>query len=83
MVSDSEEEDTVVKIGNVLQEIDEENWITMGGVEDRSACTFIRVTNNSCSLQYIGICKTTGALHLSDMFKRRRSKSCDLFSLCD
>ncbi|VDP69296.1 unnamed protein product [Schistosoma mattheei] len=42
MVSDSEEEDTVVKIGNVLQEIDEENWITMGGVDDRSACTFTR-----------------------------------------
>ncbi|CAI2724572.1 unnamed protein product [Schistosoma spindalis] len=42
MISDSEEEDTVVKIENVLQEIDEENWITMGGIDDRSTCTFTR-----------------------------------------
>ncbi|CAH8458011.1 unnamed protein product [Schistosoma rodhaini] len=42
MPSDSEEEDTVVKIENVLQEIDEEDWITMGGIDDRSTCTFTR-----------------------------------------
>ncbi|TNN15283.1 putative E3 ubiquitin-protein ligase UBR7 [Schistosoma japonicum] len=42
MLSDSEEEDTVVKIENVLDEIDEENCIAMGGIDDKSVCTFIR-----------------------------------------
>ncbi|KAK4474129.1 hypothetical protein MN116_003433 [Schistosoma mekongi] len=42
MLSDSEEEDTVVKIENVLDEIDEENCIAMGGIDDKTACTFIR-----------------------------------------
>ncbi|CAH8445271.1 unnamed protein product [Schistosoma turkestanicum] len=55
MSSDSEEEDTVVKIENVLQDIDEENCIVMGGIDDKSACTF---TKGYVKRQALYTCRT-------------------------
>ncbi|CAH8472535.1 unnamed protein product [Heterobilharzia americana] len=42
MSSDSEKDEAIVRIENVLQDFDEEDCIVMGGIDDKSVCTFTR-----------------------------------------